>query len=121
MNTHKLLGSQKTQGAVGTNFVVINSPLLDRAFRVRDRKGPVQVQALVSECPVEAFDEFILDWLARLDEVELHTSSVGRGIERTAAELGAVVRDDHFGQASGLFEALHITSMTPADGIECAT
>ena len=67
----------------------------------------MQVQALAPECSVEAFDESVLDRLARLNEVELHTSSVGPCIERAAAELGAVVRDDHIGQASGLREPLH--------------
>ena len=82
MNTHKLLGSQKTQGAVGTNFVVISSPLLDRTFRVGDREEPVQVQALTPEYSVEAFDESVLDRLARLNKLGRHTSSVGPRIER---------------------------------------
>ena len=38
---------------MGTNFVVVSSPLLDRTFRVVDREEPVQVQALARSVPLK--------------------------------------------------------------------
>jgi len=42
-------------------------PRGDVVAGVAERPEPVQVQALVTELPVEALDEGVLDRLARLD------------------------------------------------------
>src|SRR6056297_1412283 len=56
---------------------------------------PVQIQAVVPELAVEAFDEGILGRFARLDQVQLD-ATVSRPEElRLAGELRTVVADEH--------------------------
>ena len=51
------------------DFVVMCPPLIDSPSSVGEIRKPVQVQALIFEFAVEAFDEGILGRLARLDEM----------------------------------------------------
>ena len=57
---------------MGPDLVVKAPPGFDGRSCVRDRREPVQVQAVVAEGSIEAFDEAVLHRLARLDELELH-------------------------------------------------
>ena len=50
------------------DFVVMCAPLIDSPSSFGEIREPVQIQALISEFPVEAFHEGILGRFARLDE-----------------------------------------------------
>src|SRR5690606_8594627 len=91
---------------VRPDVVVIAAPRFDRAPCVAEAPEPMLAQALVPEAPVEAFDERILDWFARLDEVQLDAFLVGPGVEGLTGELRAVVDDDAHGQTTLLLQAL---------------
>ena len=65
-----------------------------RSFVCLTLRKAVLVQKLVSEAPVEALREGVLDGLARADEVVLDAALVAPGIEGLAGELRAVVGAD---------------------------
>src|SRR5690606_38885798 len=87
-------------------FVVVHSPRLDFLLRIVQGEEPVQVQTLVPEGPIEALDEAILDWLARLNVVNPDVPGVGPGIEGPAGELRSIVGHDDLRQAALLPEPL---------------
>src|SRR5690606_2989284 len=87
-----------TQGAVRPDPVVVGPPRLDRTPGISQRNEPMQVQALVPQRPVEAFDVAVLHGLARLNVVDLHPPGVRPRIERSARELAAVVGDHKLGR-----------------------
>ena len=64
--------------------VVIDPPGLDDLAGIVEIEEPVLVEAFIPEPPVEAFDEGVLCWLARLDEVE---PNYGKEIRRVMAAL----------------------------------
>ena len=66
--------------------VVVLTPDLDFSPSVSQIGKPVGIQAFVAELAIEAFDEAVLDRLARADEVELDAAPVGPGIQRSAGE-----------------------------------
>src|SRR5262249_55406961 len=66
-----------------------------------ETQEPVLVQALVAELAVEGFDEGVLHWLPRPDEVKLDVALIRPGVEHLAGELRPVVGDDHRGQRAG--------------------
>lgn len=75
-----------------TVAVVIPSPGFDPLRRIRQVPEPARVQTLISELPIEALHEGVLDRLAGLDEVELDATLVSPLIERTTREFRAVIR-----------------------------
>jgi hypothetical protein len=102
----ELFRSKATQRAVRPYSVVVESPCLDRVAGIAEIGEPVLVQTLVSELAVEAFDEAVLDRLARANEAELDASPVGPGIHRAAHELRAVVGYHCYGFPSLLEEPI---------------
>jgi hypothetical protein len=57
-------------------------------------------KTLIPEPPVEAFDEGVLDWLARVDEPQLDAVLVRSLVEHPARELRAVVHQDRLREAA---------------------
>jgi hypothetical protein len=51
--------------AVGTNLVIVSTPILAFLARLVEALEPVGVQTLGTELPVQAFDEGIVGGLAR--------------------------------------------------------
>jgi len=82
------------------HLVVVRSPLIDSHASLSEIPEPIQVQALISEFPVEAFDEGILSRLARLDEVQLDARPLAPEEHRLAGKLRAIITDDRPRQAS---------------------
>src|SRR5690606_18565454 len=98
LNLYELLGGEVTQGAVRPDPVVVGPPRLDRTPGISQGNEPMQVQALVPQRPVEAFDGAGLHGLARLNVVDLDSPGVRPRNERSARELAAVVGDYDLGQ-----------------------
>ena len=62
------------------------------------------VQTLVPHLAVEAFDESVLNRLARLNEMQLDASFAGPDIQRLAGELGPIVCNQDFWESAQLPE-----------------
>src|SRR6185437_3038649 len=85
------VGRAPAQGRVRPVVIVVSAPVGHDSLGVSEPQEPVLIQTLVPKPPVETFDEAILRWLARLDEIQPDTVLVGPLIQRPADELGAVV------------------------------
>src|SRR5690554_4539244 len=97
-----------------TDFVVMNSPVIDSPAGLGEIPEPVEVQTLISEFPVEAFNEGILGRLARLDEMQMEPGPLAPEEHLLPGKLRAIVADDRPWQTSARAKAL-ITA--PARGI----
>lgn len=73
------------------------SPLLDCCSCVIDAGEPVQIQAVLLELTVEAFDKGVLGQLSRLNEVQIHTGALCPEEHCFASQFGTVVANDGFG------------------------
>ena len=51
--------------AVGSDLIVVSSPILQLFSGICKAHEPMRVQAFRTELPVESFDEAIVRWLAR--------------------------------------------------------
>src|SRR5262245_22115963 len=102
----ELRGGHVAEGTVGTDGIVVHAPGLDDLTRVRQAAEPVLVQALVTESAVETLDVGILIRLAGFDEVQPDAVGVGPCIQRSADELGSIVRDQDCRCPPRLDEAL---------------
>ena len=91
------------------DFVVMCAPLIDSPSGFGEIREPVQVQALISEFPIEAFDEGILGRLAGLDEMQLDATALAPKEHLLAGELGAIVANDHPRQSTALSEFIETT------------
>lgn len=67
------------------------------------------IQELVSQPPIEAFDESVLDRLARRDVMPIHFGPVRPLQDRVAGELTAIVADDHLRFATRLDNPVKLT------------
>ena len=67
------------------------------------------IQELVSQPPIEAFDEGVLDRLARCDVVPFHLGPIRPLQDRVAGELATIVADDHLRLASSLDDPVQLT------------
>ena len=74
--------------------VVIETPPIDGFPGVVEAREPMEIQAFISEFPVEAFDETVFDRFARAYEHQFDAVVVGPLVEHAARELGPVVYDD---------------------------
>jgi hypothetical protein len=83
------------QTAVWAFCVVIDPPIFYDFAGFADAGEPVLVQALIPEPVIETFDIGILGWLARIDEVQLHTVIIGPGIKSATSQFGAVIDDQN--------------------------
>ena len=75
--------------------VVVQPPTLNDPTGICKVNKPVLVETLVSEPAVEAFYKGVLDWLARIDEVQLNSSSLCPDRHNLTRELRTVVHDQH--------------------------
>jgi len=80
--------------------VVVLSPSLDLFAGIVEIEKHLQIQALVPQPSIEAFDEPVLDRLAGTNEIELHAIRVCPVLHVPASELSAVIDSDRFGSAS---------------------
>ena len=92
---------QIVQGTVGSNGIVVLPPRLDDGPRLRQRREPVLIEALIPQPPVETLDIGMLDRLPRIDESQLHVMGVGPGVQGPAGEVRAVVHGDDLWKAPG--------------------
>ncbi len=83
-----------------TNLVEMAPPALDDPPGVVQAGEPAFVQALVAEVAVETLDLAVLGGLPQPDEVQLHVTVIGPGIECLAGELRAIVADDQLWRAA---------------------
>ena len=67
------------------------------------------IQKLVSQPPVEAFDEGVPDRLARRDVVPFHFGPIRSLQDCVAGELAAIIADDHLRLASSLDDPVQLT------------
>lgn len=81
-------------------LVVFDSPSFDSRFGFVNRLEPVQVQALVAERAIEAFDKRVVSWLARPTEVDLYAMMVSPQIHEATRELTAVINENSRGCAA---------------------
>ncbi len=89
-------------------MVVVLPPALDRRSSILQAGEPIEVQAVLSELPVETLYECVLSRLARLDEMQFHTRSFSPEEHRLAGELRAVVANNRFGKWT--VESIKLTS-----------
>src|SRR5258706_15441388 len=92
--TRELKRRSITKPAVRTRMIVIVSIRIDRVAGFCDRAPPMQIEQLVPHATVVALDDGVLDRLPRLDELERDAMLIGPGVEKAAAELGAIVDRD---------------------------
>ncbi len=113
----ELRGGHVAEGTVGTDGIVVHTPGLDDLACVRQAAEPVLVQALVAEAAVETLNVGILIRLAGLDEVQPNAVGVSPRVERSADELGPIVRDQDCRRPARLDESLEdLDDPPPADG-----
>ena len=72
-------------------MVVMRTPALDDLACIIEAGEPVQIKAVLAELAMEAFDERILSWFARLNEVQLHFGAPRPTEHRFARELWSIV------------------------------
>ena len=74
-------------------MVIVEAPVLDLGSSINKCRKPVENQALVSELPVEALDETVIDRPTWPNEPQLDAALVGPLIKSIAGELRPVVDD----------------------------
>ena len=65
-----------------TNLVVVSTPSLAFCARLVEAQEPVCVQAFDPELAVEGFDEGVVGWFARPEEVECEAALAHRSKSR---------------------------------------
>src|SRR5207245_10062392 len=112
----ELRGGHVAEGAVRPNCIVVQAPGFDDLARLSQAEEPVLIETLVAEPAGEALDVGILVWFAGLDEVQPDALRVGPRIERSADELGSIVRDARHRLPAALDQALeHFDDPATAD------
>lgn len=76
------------------------------SMRLFNRYEPVLIKTVISDPPVEALHEGVLNGLAGTDEVKLHSLLVGPCVKRVTYEFRIVidynaVRKPHYGSYPG--------------------
>lgn len=88
-------------------MVVVCSPALNRCACVGQAGEPMQIQAVLPELAIEAFQEGIPGGFSGLDKVLSHAGSPGPEEHGLGGELRAIVEDQCLGQwpdGAGLIE-----------------
>ena len=94
------------------DVVVMHWPVRDRCACILKAREPVQVQAVLCELAVKAFDESVLGWLTRLNEMELHARSPRPEEHGFRRELWAIIANDRPGK--GPRESVELPSQSIA-------
>jgi hypothetical protein len=76
---------------MGSEIVVILPPFFYNVPGMFHTEKPVDIQALVPESSVKAFDISILNRFARTDEIQLHLVSICPFIQDTPGKFGTVI------------------------------
>ena len=87
-------------------LVVLGEPLSDELAHLGEASEQIQIQHLVSQAPVEAFDKGILVRLAWLDVVDKHPVGLAPFDEDTAEELRAVIDAQDIRQSPDFLQPL---------------
>ena len=72
------------------------------------------IQEFVSQPPIKAFDDGILDRLTRCDVVPFHLGPIRPLQDRVTGELAAIVADNHLRLASSLDDPVQLTGKPQA-------
>ena len=91
---------------MGPVVVVLPAPLTDELTQLRQTAEQIEIEHVVSEPAIEAFDKRVLVGLPWLDVVDENTVGLAPGQENPAEELGTVVDTQYVGQAPGFLELL---------------
>ena len=86
---------------MGAHAMVVLTPRLDGVPSIGQTEEPLPVEAFVAESSWKAFDEGVLDRLARLDEAQDHSLLIRPLINNFARQLWTVVQDDLVGSPAG--------------------
>ena len=89
-------------------IVVMLSPFFDDLARLLQAGEPVLVQAIVAEGAIKALAEGILDRLARLDKVELHSGLLCSEEHGLAGQFRAIVQNNLARQAIYLSQLVEL-------------
>jgi len=76
---------------MGSNQIVILLPAGELLAHILEGDEHFHIQALITEPPIETFDETILDGLARPNKIQLNTVAVGPGIHNTTGEFAPII------------------------------
>lgn len=82
---------------MGTQDVVIPSPLLNDLSGFRKAREQVRIQAFFAELPIEAFDETVIRRLPWPDELQLDTVRMSPAIQSFAGKFRTVVHANGLG------------------------
>jgi hypothetical protein len=93
--------------------VVVVTPGVDRVPCVVQTGEPVEVWAVVTELAVEAFDKSVLRRFARLNEVQLHFSTLQSEEHCFASQFWTVIQDNAFRQRSTLSQLIKLAVGQP--------
>lgn len=89
---------------------VVDPPVLDDPAGIGQMQEPMFVEAFVSEPPVGALHEGVLDRLARPNEVKPNAPAVGPLVQRLADHLRPIVQNNLSGQSTRLRQAFQDTN-----------
>ena len=105
-----------TYGTMGSQSVVLITPVLDEQTGFLQGTEPVLVETVVTEGAVEGFDEGVLGRLTGLDVIEVHMAPLGREVEGLAGELWSVVKGNGTGSSQSIAEGVeHFGHHLPSD------
>ncbi len=90
----ELLRAEPVVGRVRSHSVVVVKPVSTKVTCVPDAPEAVLIQELVTDTPVEALRQGVLDWLARPNGVVFDAALVSPRVEGLARELRAVITAD---------------------------
>jgi hypothetical protein len=95
-----------SERAVGSNLIVIDSPILDLPPSIIEVREPVLVETFFPDTAVEALQKRILSRLPGLDEMKLDVILVRPDIQRTTGKFRAIIADQNLGETAGLLQAI---------------
>src|SRR5512142_1273241 len=79
---------------VRSQEVIVRPPTSQLLPHILEREEDFHVQTLISEAPIEAFDEAVLDRLTWPNKIQLHPMAIGPGIHDATGKFAAVVDGD---------------------------
>jgi hypothetical protein len=106
----ELLRRQVAEARMRPRAIVLIAPLLDLAPPIVERAEHLLIEALLAQATVKRFDESILDRLARLDELQAHSATIGPLVHHPPAKLRTVIRSNDSGHCAQLAEPLQYPS-----------
>lgn len=99
---------------MGSNLVVVLTPLMNFVPGLVQRPKPVLVEALVPEFAVQALDEGVLCGLSGLDEAEIDVVLLGPKEHGLTGEFAPVVADNQRGKGAAAAKLIEKTGHAAA-------